>query len=418
MQLETINIKEGIKLHIINTNKFKTNLISVFLTSKLTRETITKKALILSILRRGSKELPTQKELNTKLEEMYGAEFDCGIDKNGDNHISKFYIESINDKFLPKEEKILEESINILLNIIFNPVTEQNKFKQEYFETEKETLKQIIESRKDNKRAYSTIRCVEEMYKNEPYGLYKYGYVEDLDKINNEELYSEYKELIQNSKIDIFISGNVEKDNIQEIIQNNEYIKNLNSRKYEVENQNNSISIEKPKEVVEHMGVVQGNLCIGLKQTKTNKPVSAVYNAILGGGANSKLFQNVREKASLAYSAGSMYIKTKNSIIIKCGIDPQNYEKTLEIVKEQLANLKDTEVSTKELEDAKRLIVSSLKSMQDEQDSEISYYFGKEINNEQDTINQYIEKINSVSVKDIQELAKGIEIDTIYFLTK
>lgn len=417
MQLDTINIKEGVKLHIINTNKFKTNLISIFLTSRLTRETITKKALILSILRRGSKELPTQQELNTKLEEMYGAECDCGIDKNGDNHISKFYIESVNDKYLPNKEEILEESINILLNIIFNPVTEQNKFKQEYFEAEKENLKQIIESRKDNKRNYSTIRCIEEMYKNEPYGLYKYGYVEDLDKINNEELYSVYKELIENSKIDIFISGNIEKSYVQEIIENNKYIKDLKPRKYEIK-QDNEIIINKEKEIVEHMGVAQGNLCIGLKLDKTNKPVTAVYNAILGGGANSKLFQNVREKASLAYSAGSMYIKTKNSIIIKCGIDPENYQKTLEIVKQQLEDMKEKKISAKNLEEAKRLIVASFKSMQDEQDSEISYYFGKEINNDQDTVDEYIDKIKNVSLEDIQELAQTIKIDTIYFLTK
>lgn len=417
MQLDTINIKEGVKLHIINTNKFKTNLISIFLTSRLTRETITKKALILSILRRGSKELPTQQELNTKLEEMYGAECDCGIDKNGDNHISKFYIESVNDKYLPNKEEILEKSINILLNIIFNPVTEQNKFKQEYFEAEKENLKQIIESRKDNKRNYSTIRCIEEMYKNEPYGLYKYGYVEDLDKINNEELYSEYKELIENSKIDIFISGNIEKSHIQEIIENNKYIKDLKPRKYEIK-EDNEITINKEKEIVEHMGVAQGNLCIGLKLDKTNKPVTAVYNAILGGGANSKLFQNVREKASLAYSAGSMYIKTKNSIIIKCGIDPENYQKTLEIVKQQLEDMKEKKISAKNLEEAKRLIVASFKSMQDEQDSEISYYFGKEINNDQDTVDEYIDKIKNVSLEDIQELAQTIKIDTIYFLTK
>ena len=215
----------------------------------------------------------------------------------------------------------------------------------------------------------------------------------------------------------LFISGNIEKSYVQEIIENNKYIKDLKARKYEIK-QDNEITINKEKEIVEHMGVAQGNLCIGLKLDKTNKPVTAVYNAILGGGANSKLFQNVREKASLAYSAGSMYIKTKNSIIIKCGIDPENYQKTLEIVKQQLEDMKEKKISSKNLEDAKRLIIASFKSMQDEQDSEISYYFGKEINNDQDTIDEYIDKIKNVSLENIQELAQTIKIDTIYFLTK
>ena len=156
-KVTSIELKKGIKLHIINTNKFKTNLISVFLTSKLSRETITKKALILSILRRGNNTLKTQEEINAKLEDLYGAECDCGIDKNGDNHISKFYIETLNDNYILNNENIFEEAIQVLFDIIFNPISENNKFKDEYFDGEKETLKQIIEARKDNKRAYSTI---------------------------------------------------------------------------------------------------------------------------------------------------------------------------------------------------------------------------------------------------------------------
>ena len=43
-KLTEFELKEGIKLHCINTeNKFKTNLISVFLTSDLSKESITKK---------------------------------------------------------------------------------------------------------------------------------------------------------------------------------------------------------------------------------------------------------------------------------------------------------------------------------------------------------------------------------------
>ncbi len=50
------------------------------------------------------------------------------------------------------------------------------------------------------------------MFKDKPYGLYKYGYIEDLEKITPEELYNYYKTLIDNCKIDIFYSGTIDKE--------------------------------------------------------------------------------------------------------------------------------------------------------------------------------------------------------------
>ena len=51
------------------------------LTTKLDRENVTKNALIPAVLKRGTKTLKTQEEINKKLEEMYGASLDCGLDK-------------------------------------------------------------------------------------------------------------------------------------------------------------------------------------------------------------------------------------------------------------------------------------------------------------------------------------------------
>ena len=176
------DIKNGIKAHIIKTNKFKTDLIAVFLTTKLTKEDVTKNAMIPMILKSGSSKLENIEEINKELEEMYGAGFDCGIDKTGDNQVLKFYLETIDDKYLPEGEGNIKKGIDTLLGIVFDPKLENNTFKKEYVETEKEKLKIIIEGKKDNKSAYANLRCQEEMYKDTPFGLYKYGYLEDLDR--------------------------------------------------------------------------------------------------------------------------------------------------------------------------------------------------------------------------------------------
>ena len=219
-------IKKGIKLHILNTDKFKTNLVAIFLTTKLERETVTANALISAVLRRGSHTLKTQEEISKQLEELYGASFDCGIDKTGDNQVLKFYIETVNDAFLPQSnENILKKSVENILDIILNPLMENNAFKKEYVEQEKSNMKQRIEGRIDNRRRYALDRCIEEMYKGKPFGLYRFGYVEDLNNINEINLYERYKQLIKQCKIDIFVSGNVNEE-VENIIVENENVKN------------------------------------------------------------------------------------------------------------------------------------------------------------------------------------------------
>lgn len=420
------SVKSGINVHLIKTSKFKTNLFSIFLTVPLQKETVTKNALIASVLRRGTAQMPTQEEISKNLEEMYGASFDCGIDKTGDNHVIKFYLECINDEFLPGNDKIAKKCFDILLSIAFNPTTRNGHFLQEYVETEKENLKQIIEGKIDNKRSYASERCIEEMYKNQPYGLYKFGYVEDLNNIDAKGLYEYYQDLIKTAKIDIFVSGNLADDTIN-MINSDELLQNLNEREPNYIINKNEIKSKSFREdvnaniVEEKLQVNQGKLMLGLDvitqtQDAPSKYATSVYNIILGGSANSKLFQNVREKASLAYTAGSNYIRIKNNIIIKSGIEIKNYDKALEIIKEQLEEIKQGKFTDEEVENAKKLIISTVGSISDSQDSEITYYLSQELSDEFVTIDEYIKNIEQVDKKQVINVANSIKINTIYFL--
>ena len=421
MNYKKEDIKQGIAFHKINTNKFKTNLFAIFLSTKLDRETVTKNALLTSVLRRGSKNYPTQDLISKNLEKMYGASFECGVEKTGDNHILKFYLESINNEFLPTEENLSKECLDILLDIIFNPFVENGQFKDEYVNGEKENLKQIIEGKIDNKARYASERCIEEMYKNEPYGLYKFGYIEDLEKITSKDLYEYYLEVVKNAKIDIFVSGQLDNNIINEL-KENEIIKTLNERQplYNVNKENDlKEKVDEPKIVDESMQITQGKLILGLDvldNKKETKYATSVYNVILGGSANSKMFQNVREKASLAYTAGSVYLRQKDNIFVKCGIDIPNYEKAVEIIKEQLKQMLDGDFDNEDIDNAKLLISSSVGSIPETQDSEITYYFAQELSDDFVSIEDYIKKINEVTKEQILEVAKNIQINTIYFL--
>lgn len=419
MNYNTKQIKQGVKLHFINTSKFKTDLVAVFLSIPLKKETVTEDALIASILRRGSKLKQSMDQISIELENMYGAEFDCGIEKLGDNHLLKFYIESVNDEFIPQESNVLEKNIDIILDIIFNPLIENDGFKLEYTNQEKDNLKQLIEGKIDDKDQYAFDRCVEEMYKNKAHGLYRYGYAEELEELEPKALYEHYKKIIDTAKIDIFVCGQVPEDKISSLIENMEHIKNLKDRESDYildnpENENRDINT-----VEESMDVNQGKLVIGLKidQKDTNcRFVASVYNAILGGSANSKLFQNVREKESLAYTIGSRFVRQKNNIYIKCGIDLNDYERAIKLINKELEDIKKGNFTDKDIENAKIFLESSVKMIEDEQDLSVTYYIGQELSNANENLKNFLEEIKKVTKEQVIEVANKISTDTIYFL--
>jgi len=137
---------------------------------------------------------------------------------------------------------------------------------------------------------------------------------------------------------------------------------------------------------------------------------------ILGESATSKLFQNVREKASLAYTARSTYVRQKHNIFIKCGIEIPNYKKALEIIKEQLEDMKQGNFTDEDIENAKKYMSNGIKSVDEEQDTEITYYMGQELSGLNTSLEQYLKEIQNVTKEQIVDIANKIQINTILFL--
>ena len=421
MEYITKRIKEGINVHYIKTNLFKTNLIAVFLTKKLARETVTKNTLIPAVLTSGSKNMPSREEISKALENLYGAELDCGVEKTGDNQVVKFYIEALNNNYIITDENLLEECIEKVLEVVFNPILEDGIFKQEYVNKEKEKIKQLINSRVDNKDKYAQERCIEEMYKDLPYGLYKYGYVEDLEGITASDLYEEYQNLINTAEIDIFISGDFD-DGIELFIKDNENIQKLQPRTPDFVVNNETTEIKQRKEAVlveEKLDVGQGKLIIGLDvldNAEGTRYAVSLYNVLLGGSANSKLFQNVREKESLAYAIGSYYVRSKNNVMIRAGIEIESYEKTVALIKKQIEDMKNGEFEDEDIEKAKKYVYNGIQAIIEEQETGITYYLGQELSGFCSGPEEYAQKISNVTKDDIMAVAKNVQINTVYFL--
>ena len=200
---EKIASFNGIDVYRIAAGKFKTSSINFFFNDNIQRESVTMNALVPAVLRRGSGQFKTFRDIALRLEELYGASFDCGVAKKGECHIIQFYMEFISDKFTLEDTSLFENAFNLLFEIVNDPALENGTFREDYLAQEKDNLKKLIESRMNDKMQYSVERCFEEMCKDEPYGLYEYGYVNDLPNITSKELYAHYKRMTEDYPLQV-----------------------------------------------------------------------------------------------------------------------------------------------------------------------------------------------------------------------
>lgn len=417
--LKTLEIGKNVKLTLIPESKFKTNLISVYIQRKLDRNEVTKNALLPGILKSGCNKYKTLGQLTDREEELYGSYLHAGASKRGESQVLGFSILSVNEKYL--DEKILGQCIEFLNEIINNPLVIDGGFNEEYLNIEKEILKDSIMSIINDKGNYAMKRTNEIMFEGEPYSINGKGYIEDLDTIDRVSLYEHYKEVLKTSPIEIMIEGEFEESEVVELIKEKFQFDRGNI--IDIPKEEYYKEVDKVKEVKENMDIAQGKLVMGYRCNVDYLDEEKYYSLllgsrILGGGADSKLFINIREKESLCYTIYSTIQKSKSTMMVCSGIEAQNYEKTVNLVKEQVQKLKDGDITESEISNAKIAFINSLNSLNDEIGRISDFYFSQSISKNKSDLDQIKNMINKSTKEDIVEAVKNIELDTIYFLSK
>ncbi|MBM7581772.1 putative Zn-dependent peptidase [Caldicoprobacter guelmensis] len=416
MRIENMDMGKGITLWVLPTKKFKTVTIS-FCFHRDLNEDYTYNALIPAVLKRGCEGFETLKDIERHLESLYGALFDVGVQKKGERQVLRFSMEVVNDDYLA-EQGILAQAFYFLNRVINRPVLENGGFKKSYVAQEKENLKNRIKSLVNDKIQYSLERCAQEMCKGEKYSRYVFGNINELENLDDARLYSVYCDVTQSSPLDVFVVGDIDPAKVRLLLERSlsmerKQVRTIPKTTYK------KLQVV-PKTVTEEMDVNQGKLAMGFRTNinATDKEYFPllVYSSILGGGPHSKLFINVREKASLAYYAFARLEKFKGLMFIGAGIDFDKYEQTVNIIMEQLDAVAKGHITQQEFEGAINALVTSLKGSMDQPSQLIDYYLGNSVMDSDITVEELIERIKGVTVDQVVEVSDRIKLDTIYFL--
>ncbi|MBP3965193.1 EF-P 5-aminopentanol modification-associated protein YfmF [Paenibacillus lignilyticus] len=407
-----------IRLHVLPTRRFKTFSISLYCGLPLTEETVTPVALIPFVLRRGTASTPETIEFRERLDDLYGAGFGFDVYKRGDAQIVQFRMDVINDRFVSSEQPLLGESLKLLGEVLTEPTLENGHLRAKYVEAEKETLRKRLEAIINDKIRYAAERCLEVMCEDEPYRLHPLGKLEDIASLTPESVTAAYRNWLSNAAFDLYVVGDTSLEEVKALVAEAFHHNEGAPADYKLPEIRKPIS--QVQTVVEQMDVNQGKLNLGLRINTAygddDYPAALLYNGILGGYPHSKLFLNVREKASLAYYASSRLDGHKGICTIQSGIEIANYDKATTIIKEQLESMRSGSYSDLEMNQTKAMIANHLRELQDSANEMIGFDFNAILSKRERSAAQLLEQVQAVTAEQIAAIAHKTELDTIYFL--
>ena len=407
-------VAKGVNLYYIPANRFKTVDIEVSFYMPLTVENASMNALIAPVLKSGSESCPTAKLLNKRMEELYGASLTASAAKQGEASVMQFAMQYVNPRYL--SEDIGNDCIKLLCEVICNPVLEDGCFKKDFFELERQNLIDSIEALINDKKSYASWRCKEEMCKDEPYGIYSQGSIDVIKSITPKEAYDFYKTRLLGSKCDIFVCGELDIDKVFAAFKEN--IPASETDEYPTSTV--IADVTEVKNITEELDVEQGKLSLGFRTgvapNSKDYYALAMFNRIFGGTAVSKLFNNVREKLSLAYYVSSSIERYKGIMTINSGIEIPTFKAAYDEIMVQLNAMKTGDFSDDEYNAALASAINSIGQIADNPRHIIRYYEGQLPAGTYEDPEEYLEKLKAVTREDIIAVANKIKLDTVYFL--
>ncbi len=411
-------LKDGVNLHVYPVEKFKTVHIYINFLTPLTTDKLTNRTLLSYIQETNSKKYNNQQKMGEILSDLYGASMNTMSRRRGNYHDYGLMLNYPNPKFIANEERLTENIFQFLEEILFHPNVENERFHEATFLREKEILEEEYASRSDDKRLYAALRLNELYYPDAEYQTPADGRKEDLETITPRSLYTNYQEMIQNDRIEILVVGNVDEE---KIVSQFEKLPFTERRTLELQPFYEPSEEVKVQDKTEIQNVQQAKLNLAYQAPfaylSDDYFAMRVYNGLFGQYPHSKLFENVREKASLAYYATSRYNAFTGMMSVETGIDQKDENQARTIIEAQIEAMRQGQFTEEKILQTKAMISNGLHQMKDSPFGYINHKLSNIIFSEPDlTVEEFINYMEQVNKEDIVRIAESIEPKTTYIL--
>ncbi len=417
MSVTKLRIKDGVNLNIIETDKFKTNYISVNFMVKLDRETAAMNALLPRVLKRGTQSYPDMSTLSRRLEYLYATNISPKYFKRGEIQVFGLDAYVLDNSYALGGEDIMGGVLDMMDEIIFNPKLVDGLFDADYVESEKRNLIDDINAKINNKISYAISRCQEEMCRDELFSVPASGGVEDVEKITAASLYEHYKKILNCAQIEVYYVGCGNDAIAPRLEKMFASVEHIDTASLETSVIREATDV---REVVDDEPVKQGKLSLGFRTGKVladgDYHKFSLFCEIFGNSPTSRLFVNVREKLSLCYYCRSIPEAQKGIMIVASGIENANRQKAQDEILLQLEAMKNGDFTDEDFESAKRSLNNGYREIYDTPTSLEAWYMGRGLAGLDTSPDDAAALIKAATREDVIEAAKSITLDTVYFM--
>ena len=415
--IQTMQIFPGVTLRCCRDTRFKQGVLSLQFLRPMCREEAALNALLPTVLLRGTKHTPDMRSITLRLDDLYGASVGALVRRIGDIQCTGLSCGFIDERFTLDGDALFAPMMAFLEEILLEPATEGNAFREDYVRSEKQNLIWAIEAQRNDKRSYATNQMLKALCKDDSYGIPRLGEISDVEAITPESLYAHYRKLLTTSPVHIFYVGSADPEMVAVTLK--PMLSRLAKEPLELPAQT-GISAGDFTEKEETLDVAQGKLCMGyvtpIHLRDSRYAAIQVCNTIFGAGMTSKLFMQVREKMSLCYDIGSGFHGSKGIMAVAAGIEFQKKELVQQEIKNQLQAICDGNITGEELTAAKEALLSNLRATHDSPGAIEGYYASAALSGIGMTPEVFMEKIRSVTAEDVSAAAKTLQLQTVYFL--
>ena len=415
----TYSVADGVNFNFIKDTRFKTGRASIDVFLPLEEKVVAANAVLPFLISKSCSKYQDFTALNRYLDELYGSSISADVTKSGETQVLSISASFLADEYALEKETISQKVTKLLCDMFFSPILVNGTFPQNLVDQEKRQLIEYIESEFNEKRIYAKNKCEEMMCKNERFGINKLGTKEKVAALTPSDVYSAWERILNGARIELTVLGNIKEPRFALETFREEFSKinrgNIFDCSTEVIKE-----CKNPKDHSESMNLSQSKLVMGFRTGSAGDDPDTMAMrlaiSIFGFSPHCKLFLNVREKYSLCYYCSASYDRRKGIMLVQSGVEKENIKRAKEEILNQLEEVKKGNFTEDDMNNIKRSLSNSYKTMGDYLSGMESFYLSQIFYKNKLSTLQYVEKLNSITKEEVIDAAKKINLDTTFVL--
>lgn len=412
-----MEITKGVRLHFIQSEKFKTNKIRVRFSAPMSKETVAGRVLTASMLETVNAVYPTSQAFRERLANLYGADYSTSLSRRGLVHYLDINLSFVRDKFLSRKNVLTDAMLDFLKASLFSPLVSQGAFDESAFEIEKKNILNDLEAEIENHFYHAHRELDKLFYEEEEMQMPRVGTIELIQKETAASSFAAFQQMLQENQIDFFFIGDFNEVAVREKIQSFNFAPRQQELQLVYQQEYSNVLREGLEQKDVHQSIIELAYDFPIQYGESEHLPLVVLNALLGGFAHSKLFVNLREKEGLAYTISSNFDIFSGMMRIYAGIDRSNRTRTVALINRQIVDLKRGNFSLEELNQTKKMLRNSVLLAQDRQNTILERaYMSSVLGKKFLSLEAWLEALEQVHKDDIVKAAGLLKLQAIYFM--